>query len=64
MILLTSLIAMHLLLKLRTTTKYSHKYISDYLPNESGCTIFVQPPGKEEIANISIVFKKDSKFRL
>ena len=32
--------------------KYSHKHFSDYLPNESSGTIFLQPTDKEEIANI------------
>ena len=31
---------------------YSHKHFSDYLSNETSSTIFLQPPGKEEIANI------------
>ena len=32
--------------------KYSYKHFSDYLSNESISTIFLQPTGKEEIANI------------
>ena len=32
--------------------KYSHKHFSDYLANENGNTIFLQPTDKEEIANI------------
>ena len=31
-------------------TKYSHKHFSDYLANENGNTIFLQPTDKEEIA--------------
>ena len=33
-------------------TKYSHKHFSDYLANENGNSIFLQPTDKEEIANI------------
>ena len=32
--------------------KYSHKHFSDYLANENGNSIFLQPTDKEEIANI------------
>ena len=32
--------------------KYSHKDFSDYLANENGNSIFLQPTDKEEIANI------------
>ena len=32
--------------------QYSHKHVSDYLPNESSSTIFLKPTDKEEIANI------------
>ena len=32
--------------------KYSHKHFSDYLSNETSCTVFLQPTDKEEIANI------------
>ena len=34
------------------SVKYSHKHLSDYLANENGSTIFLQPTDKEEIANI------------
>ena len=42
--------------------KYSHKHFSDYLPNESDSTIFLQPTDKEEIADIisSLNFSKAS----
>ena len=33
-------------------TRYSHKHFSDYLANENGNSIFLQPTDKEEIANI------------
>ena len=36
----------------KKNTKYSQKYFSDYLANENGNTIFLQPNDKEEIANI------------
>ena len=54
MILLTPLIInLSLWLKLqKRSIKYSHKHFSDYLSNESGSTIFLQPTDKEEIANI------------
>ena len=32
--------------------KYSHKHFSDYLANENGNSIFLQPTDKEEITNI------------
>ena len=32
--------------------RYSHKHFSDYLSNENGSTIFLQPTDKEKIANI------------
>ena len=32
--------------------KCTHKHFSDYLSNESGSTIFLQPTNKEEVANI------------
>ena len=32
--------------------KYPHKHFADYLSNEIGNTIFLQPTDKEEIANI------------
>ena len=32
--------------------KYSHKHCWDYLANENGNTIFLQPADKEQIANI------------
>ena len=38
--------------KLQKIIKYSHKHFSDYLSNESGSTIFLQPSDKNEIANI------------
>ena len=37
-------------MKLRKKTKYSHRYFLDYLANESGCTIFLKPTNKKEIA--------------
>ena len=37
----------------KKSRKYTHKHFSDYLPNESDSTIFLQPADKEEIANIS-----------
>ena len=37
----------------KKTTKFSHTHFSDYLTNENGNTIFLQPTDKEEIANIS-----------
>ena len=36
----------------KKTIKYSHKHFSDYLANENGNSIFLQPTDKEEIANI------------
>ena len=36
----------------KISIKYSYKYFSDYLSNESSCTIFLQPTDKEELANI------------
>ena len=33
--------------------KYSDKYSSDYLANENGDTIFLQPTDQEKIANIT-----------
>ena len=36
----------------KKSIKYSHKHFSDYLVNENGNTIFLQPTDKEEIANI------------
>ena len=36
----------------KKSIKYTHKYFSDYLLNESDSTIFLQPTVKEEIANI------------
>ena len=38
---------------LKKNIKYSHKHFSDYLANENGNTIFLQPTDKEEITNIS-----------
>ena len=35
----------------KKSIKYSHKHFSDYLSNESSSAIFLQPTGKEEIAN-------------
>ena len=32
--------------------KYSHKYFSDYLSNESISTLFLQPTDKGELVNI------------
>ena len=53
MILLTPLIiTLHPQLKLQKKTKYSHENLSDYLLNESGSTVFLQPTDREEIANI------------
>ena len=42
--------------------KYSHEHFSDYLPNETSSTIFIQPTDKEEIAKIisSLNSNKDS----
>ena len=42
--------------------KYSHKHFSDYLANENGNTIFLQPMDKEEMAIIisSLNFNKAS----
>ena len=37
---------------LKKNIKYSHKHFSDYLANENGNSIFLQPTDKEEIANI------------
>ena len=45
------------LLSIAETTKKKqniHKYFLDYLSNESGRTIFLQPTDKEEIANIPL----------
>ena len=46
----------------KKSIKYSHKYFSDYLSNESDSTIFMQPTDKEEIATIisSLNFSKGS----
>ena len=42
--------------------KYSHKHFSDYLGNQNGSTIFLQPTGIEEIAKIisSLISNKSS----
>ena len=37
---------------MKKNMKYSHKHFSDYLANENGNSIFLQPTDKEEIANI------------
>ena len=37
----------------KKSIKYSHKYFSDDLSNESISVLFLQPTDKEEIANIS-----------
>ena len=37
---------------MKKNIKYSHKHFSNYLTNENGNTIFLQPTAKEEIANI------------
>ena len=38
-----------------------HKHISDYVGNENGSAIFLQPTDKEEIDNISsVISNKDS----
>ena len=42
--------------------KYSHKHFSDYLPNESSGTIFLQPTDKEEIANIISSLNSNKPF--
>ena len=39
--------------------KYSHKHFSDYLSNESGSAIFLQPTVKDEIANIISSFNSN-----
>ena len=36
----------------KKSMKYTHKYFSDYLLNESDSKIFLEPTDKEEIANI------------
>ena len=36
----------------KKSIKYSHKYFSDYLSNESISTLFLQPTDKGEIVNI------------
>ena len=36
----------------KKSIKYSHKYFSDYLSNESISTLFLQPTDREEIVNI------------
>ena len=41
-------------------TNYSHKHFSDYLPNKSSTTIFLEPTDKEEIANI--ISSSENKF--
>ena len=38
---------------MKKSIQYSHKHFWDYLSNESSSTIFLQPTGKEESANIS-----------
>ena len=54
MILLTSLIITlpQLQLDLQNSIKYLFKHFSDYLPNESDSTIFLQPTDQEELTNI------------
>ena len=53
MILLTSLIiTLPLQLDLQNSIKYLFKHFSDYLPNESDSTIFLQPTDQEELTNI------------
>ena len=44
----------------RKSIKYSHKYFSDCLSNESISTLFLQPTDREEIENI-ISFLKSNK---
>ena len=39
----------------KKSIKYSHKHFSDYLSNESSSSLFLQPTGKEEIANILLI---------
>ena len=46
-------------MKLQKSIKYSHKHFLDYLSNENSSTIFLQPPDKEEIANIISSLKSD-----
>ena len=41
-------------LKLQKSMKYSYKHFSDYLLNESGSTIFLQPINKKEIAKYPV----------
>ena len=42
-----------------TLLLYSHKHFSDYLANENGSTIFLQPTDKKEIANIKSSLNSD-----
>ena len=42
-----------------TLLLYSHKHFSDYLANENGSTIFLQPTDKKEIANIKASLNSD-----
>ena len=37
---------------MKRSIKYSHKHFSDYLTNENGNKMFLQPTDNEEIANI------------
>ena len=37
---------------MKRSIKYSHKHFSDYLANENGNKMFLQPTDNEEIANI------------
>ena len=54
MILLTPLIIfLHLCWNYQKSTKYSHKQFSDYLANENGSIVFLQPTDTGEIANIT-----------
>ena len=41
----------------KRSIKYSHEHFSDYLSNESGSTIFLQPTDKKEITNITSSLK-------
>ena len=46
----------------KKSIKHSHKHFSDYLANESGRTIFLQPTDKEEIANIISYLNSNKAF--
>ena len=48
----------------KKSIKYSHKHFSDYLSNETSCTIFSQPTDKEEIALYKVSGRNSVPYRI